>query len=197
MQFIARQHRKQIDSSTEPPNNHTRPPFGKPLSNKIAKPLKNVANFYFPFRTYYEGMKMRPIVQILLGTSVLGICAVIEVFAIVTAAEWLTRLRRLGTAMHYLRRTVFLIATFVLVVAIHTVQIWIWAAALVLFGAFPPTSDAIYFALVTYTTVGYGDVLVDEGFRIFGAMAGVTGVLAFGLSTAFLVGLLSPLFHND
>ena len=71
----------------------------------------------------------------------------------------------------------------------HTIQVWIWAGAFMALKVLPNISDAIYFSLVTYTTVGYGDVTVGGGFRIFGAMAAVTGLLNFGLSTAFLVGL--------
>lgn len=69
----------------------------------------------------------------------------------------------------------------------HTIQLYIWALSLWALGALPWYEEPIYFALVTYTTVGYGDVLLPAEFRIFGAMAGVNGILAFGLTTAFLV----------
>ena len=51
--------------------------------------------------------------------------------------------------------------------------------------------------LVTYTTVGYGDVIVGPDYRLFAAMAAVTGLLNFGLSTAFLVGLFGRLLPDD
>lgn len=69
----------------------------------------------------------------------------------------------------------------------HTIQLYIWAISLWMLGALPWYEEPIYFALVTYTTVGYGDVLLPQDFRIYGAMAGVNGILAFGLTTAFLV----------
>lgn len=47
--------------------------------------------------------------------------------------------------------------------------------------------DAIYFALVTSTTLGYGDITLGSRWRLFGAMAAVNGLLTFGLSTAFLI----------
>ena len=57
--------------------------------------------------------------------------------------------------------------------------------------------DAIYFVLVTATTVGYGDLTLGTEYRIFGAFAGVTGLLTFGLSTAILVSLFEKLLRKD
>jgi len=51
--------------------------------------------------------------------------------------------------------------------------------------------ESIYFSLVTYAALGYGDVVLGEHFRIFGAMESVTGLLMFGITTAFLVGYFS------
>lgn len=82
---------------------------------------------------------------------------------------------------------------FIAVIAAHTIQVWLWAFSFIVLGALNAFHDAIYFALVTYTTLGYGDVIVGENFRLFAAMAAVTGLLNFGLSTAFLVGLLARL----
>ena len=66
-----------------------------------------------------------------------------------------------------------------------------WAVSLIWLNALPNMFDAIYFSLVTYTTLGYGDVTLTLEFKIFGAMAAVTGLLNFGVSTAFLVAVLS------
>ena len=63
-------------------------------------------------------------------------------------------------------------------------------------GTLPDLADAIYFSLVTYTTLGYGDIVVGSGFRVFAAMAAVTGLLNFGISTAFLVGLIGRLMAD-
>ena len=64
-------------------------------------------------------------------------------------------------------------------------------------GVLPDIGEAIYFALVTYTTLGYGDVTLPTGYRIFGAFGSVTGLLAFGLSTALLVGLFGRLMQRE
>lgn len=68
-----------------------------------------------------------------------------------------------------------------------TLGIWIWAFALQMVGAFSATEPALYFALAAYTTLGFGDVLPPEEWRIMGAMIGANGMLGFGLATAALI----------
>jgi len=64
-------------------------------------------------------------------------------------------------------------------------------------GALPDWNTAVYFSLVTYTTLGYGDVVLGPGLRIFAAFSAVTGLLGFGISTAFLVGAIGKVFVVD
>jgi hypothetical protein len=96
-----------------------------------------------------------------------------------------------------LHAAVLLVGVLVALIAGHTVEVWIWAVALIVLGAVPTMSESIYFSLITYTTVGYGDVVLDPDHRIFGAMAAVTGLLTFGLSTAFLVAVVTRLFFPN
>jgi len=72
--------------------------------------------------------------------------------------------------------------------------VWIWSSGFVLSGALPDWNTAVYFSLVTYTTLGYGDVILGPGLRIFAAFSAVTGLLGFGISTAFLVGAIGKVF---
>ena len=56
-------------------------------------------------------------------------------------------------------------------------------------GAFEAFEPALYYSLSSYTTVGFGDVLPTENWRLLGTMAGANGMLAFGLAAAALVNL--------
>ena len=78
----------------------------------------------------------------------------------------------------------------------HTVQVWLWAWALVGVGTLRDWNSAIYFSLVSYTSLGYGDVILGPGARIFGAFSSVTGLLFFGISTAFLVALMGRVMRG-
>lgn len=140
---------------------------------------------------------MNVLFQILLGSLLLIVCGLLHI-AIATRLVTLLRVqaamkssrRRLG----FVRLMSIVFAAFVLS---HTLQVYIWAAGIWSVGALQGYEAPIYFALVTYTTVGYGDVTLDPDYRIFGAMASVTGILMFGLTTAFLVGVFARATGRD
>ena len=71
--------------------------------------------------------------------------------------------------------------------AIVTVSVWIWALAFWGLNLFATLEEAVYFALVTYTTLGFGDVLLDQKWRLLSGLAATNGLLNFGLLTALLV----------
>ena len=77
--------------------------------------------------------------------------------------------------------------------AIHTVEIWLYAALFLGLGAFNEFEVALYCSTSTYAAIGYGDVLMPYGWRVLGAIEGATGIIMFGWSTAFLVSLLAKL----
>lgn len=140
---------------------------------------------------------MTTTMQIALGSVLLGLCSLLQIFVLISLTRFLRRhADHLGELSARLRWTALLILSFGTVVSAHTIQVWLWAFSFVWLGALSTLSEAIYFSLVTYTTVGYGDVTVGAGYRVFGAMASVTGLLNFGLSTAFLVGLFTKMLEE-
>ena len=83
--------------------------------------------------------------------------------------------------------------------AIHSLEIWLFALVYLLLGAAVDFEQSLYFSTVTYSTIGYGDVLVAKPWRILGAIEGAAGIIMLGWSTAFLVSLLaqSKLLKHD
>lgn len=71
-----------------------------------------------------------------------------------------------------------------------TAGVWIWAIAFRLMGLFPTMEQAVYFALVSFTTLGFGDVLLPREWQLLGGMAAANGLLNFGLLIAVLVDAL-------
>ena len=69
----------------------------------------------------------------------------------------------------------------------HTLEVWVWAFALLLTGSMDNLPDATYFSLVTMTSLGYGDIVLESPWRLFGALMSPNGVILFGWSSAFLV----------
>jgi Ion channel len=78
-------------------------------------------------------------------------------------------------------------------VIIHTLEIWAYAMAYLVVGALGDLETALYFSTTTFTTLGYGDVVLDRRWRLFGAIEGANGLLLFGWSTAFLFTMLAQM----
>jgi Ion channel len=72
-------------------------------------------------------------------------------------------------------------------VAVITTGVWVWATAMYELGAFATLEEAVYFSMVSFTTLGLGDVVPPHEWRIFAVMASVNGFLSFGLLTALLI----------
>ena len=73
------------------------------------------------------------------------------------------------------------------VLGIITAGVWLWAAAFYALGIFATLEESVYFAIVSYTTLGFGDVLLPREWRLLAGMAAANGLLNFGLLTALLV----------
>jgi hypothetical protein len=74
----------------------------------------------------------------------------------------------------------------------HVVEVGVWAVTYALAGV-AQTTHPLYFAFVNYTTLGYGDVVPADEWRLIGPITAMNGVLLFGLSTAVLFDVLRTL----
>jgi Ion channel len=92
--------------------------------------------------------------------------------------------------------TAIMIATVGVLLVAHIAEVIIWASAYWIVGAAPPGSDLLDFAFVNYTTLGYGDVVPLEQWRLLGPMTAMNGILLFGWSTAVIFEVLRHAMHD-
>src|SRR3712207_693694 len=83
-----------------------------------------------------------------------------------------------------------MVATVAILMVAHVAEVITWALAYVILDAVAAGTDVLYFAFVNYTTLGYGDVVPVERWRLLGPMAAMNGVLLFGWSTAVIFEVL-------
>ena len=88
---------------------------------------------------------------------------------------------------HAFSRTVAMVTTVLGLFAVHTVEVWTWASAYALSGALPDFRTALYFSTATFSTLGYGDIVLEPQWRLLGSLEGINGFLLIGWSTAYLV----------
>ena len=132
-----------------------------------------------------------------LGAAVIAASVIAQVvfigviiYGFETFSSWLTRARN-----RYARLPIGLAIASLWLMAAHSVSIWLWAATFLGAGAFKELETAVYFASVCYTTLGFGDITPDPGWRILAGLCAANGFLTFGISTAFLVELLQRMWR--
>lgn len=83
-----------------------------------------------------------------------------------------------------------------LLLVLHLVEMAVWAAAFSAAGILPDFETALYYSLKSYTTVGYGDVLPPESWRLVGPIEAAVGVLMLGWSTSIIVAAVERIYNS-
>ena len=128
-------------------------------------------------------------IQILIGSVTILVTMAVMVGFVGTTIRFYSGLEKYDKNDRRWNRRLFLSlsAAVLMVLCANTICIWIWALLFSFLQIFPDFNTAVYFSLVSFTTVGYGDVVAGEEWRILTAFVAVNGLLAFGIFTAFLI----------
>lgn len=133
------------------------------------------------------------LVQLFLGGTVIVLATAVQAGMLGLSAMVRPHIaRRLGRLRLWMMSAVIALAA-IWMLAGMMLGVWIWAACLRAVGAFDGIEPALYFALASYTTLGFGDLLPPQPWRILGALIGANGMLGFGLATAALVEFVTRL----
>jgi hypothetical protein len=134
--------------------------------------------------------------KLLVAFILMAACVVLHAAGLTVAMRWLKRsLAPLGGTAW--RRIRLLIEVAGLTVLVHLVEITAWAVYFAGSGAMPDIDSALYFSAVTYTTTGYGDLVLPEGWRLVGGIEALTGILMCGWSTGFFFAVVNQIFMQD
>jgi hypothetical protein len=79
---------------------------------------------------------------------------------------------------------------------IHLLEISVWGLFYFWQGCLPDAESALYFSGVTYTTVGYGDLVLPKPWRLLAPLEAMTGILMGGLSTGLFFAVVSRWISN-
>ena len=90
--------------------------------------------------------------------------------------------------------TWLLVKISLLLSVIHFAEIMLWASAYLWTGCIPDPDSAFYFSGVTYTTIGYGDVVLPTAWHILAPIEGLMGILMCGLSTGLFFAVVYRIF---
>jgi hypothetical protein len=134
--------------------------------------------------------------ELLIAFGVMGVCLVIHVTGIILITEAMVRQRpRLEERVGFTYAACLLILVFTALIVLHVSETVIWAAFYSANGLFADFETSLYFSLSSYTTAGYGEILLPRSWRLLGTIEAISGVLLCGLSAAFLFAIVNALFR--
>jgi len=89
-----------------------------------------------------------------------------------------------------------IVRTVSILLLLHLAEASVWAGVYCLLGLLPDMETAIYFSITSYTTVGYGDVVLPATWRLLGPIEAGVGILMLGWSTAIIVTVINRVYGD-
>ena len=129
--------------------------------------------------------------KLLVAWCLMSACIAIHAAGVAAALRWCQR----QTPRAYVGWTVLFAVLAGWIVLLHLLEISIWALYYYWRGAIGDVQGAFYFSVVTYTTTGYGDVVLPEVWRLVGGVEALTGILMCGWSTGFFFAVVSRAYR--
>jgi Flp pilus assembly protein protease CpaA len=98
---------------------------------------------------------------------------------------------------HYQLSNEFWVAVIVVLLFLVTIaESSLWAGVYIFIGAFQSFEQALYFSIVTFTTLGYGDITLESNWRLLASFEAASGIIIFGWSTAIIVAVVQRLYFR-
>lgn len=126
----------------------------------------------------------------LIGIVVVAITVVIHAIGTTHWIRYVTH-RFAGHDGQWKKRALMpvLTSTAIFLLTLHIVEVMLWAVVYMLFlpaGELQSFEEAVYFSVVTFTTLGYGDITLGPEWRILSGIEALDGILLVGWTTALL-----------
>lgn len=128
--------------------------------------------------------------QILIGSLIIPVTILVQVIFIQFAITQLRKLEKIEGNYGTAAVSLVLSASTLWLLAALSIAIWIWAGFFLYLGCFANIEQSLYFSMVAFTTLGFGDLTLPQEWRILSGMIAANGLVLFGLNTAFLIEVL-------
>lgn len=105
--------------------------------------------------------------------------------------------RMLRGNMRAFRSAFALVVIAAIIFGVMIIDIWLWALFYISVEALPDFETALYFSTCTFTTVGYGDIVLDSKWRLLSSFEAANGFLIFGWSTALIFEVVYKIYGSE
>jgi hypothetical protein len=136
-------------------------------------------------------------ISLLIGFPIMLFCLFLQAVFLALCLRQYVRFRQVEQSHASLGRNTLLLGLVMLVMLLgNFVQTTIWAALFLYLGEFDTFETALYFSGVNFATLGYGDIVMTEDWRLLGPLEAANGILMFGVSTAVLTGAVTDIIKQ-
>jgi len=135
--------------------------------------------------------------QICAAVLLLSLTLCLQCAGAIMLIEWLKRV--LSRDVHNrgpVCSATLVVKSAVAIVILHGLVILLWAR-FYRTHCFPSCELAFYFSASSYSTLGYGDLILPSEWRLLGPLEGIIGVLMSGISVSVLFALVTRLLDRD
>jgi hypothetical protein len=128
--------------------------------------------------------------KLLIAWSLTALCVMVHAIGMTVLIRWVNNVvGRIGARFWF--PTWMLVRTAALIILLHLLEITIWALFYAWDHGMPDVHSAFYFSAVTYTTTGYGDLVLPYEWQWVGGIEALTGILMCGWSAAFFFAVVT------
>ncbi|RNC68222.1 MAG: two pore domain potassium channel family protein [Desulfuromonadales bacterium] len=97
----------------------------------------------------------------------------------------------------YRSRRMVMVGIAAIMLAVHCVEVLVWALFFFLRGIVPTWLSAMYYSLASYSTLGESNIALPDHWRGLGGFEAMNAMLMFGWSTAILATVVMKLHSLD
>lgn len=139
------------------------------------------------------------LIPLLLGCATVFITMSVQIVALVYMLQYLFKILAGSESRVFSKlRTTYVISMVMMTLFVgHILQVAIWAVLFRRVGEFDDFSTAFYHSMVNFASLGYGDIVMSERWRLLGAIEASTGVLMFGVSAGVMLAVMTRILTQD
>lgn len=124
---------------------------------------------------------------LLIAMPVILICLVLQAVLVSACLRYYTKFRTAQAQRNSTLADALVLSVVMMLTLIgNWVQIAIWALLFLVLDEFQDFANAFYHSSVNFVTLGYGDIVMSERWRLLGPLEAANGILMFGVSTAVM-----------
>ncbi|MEN8117214.1 MAG: potassium channel family protein [Bacteroidota bacterium] len=136
-----------------------------------------------------------------IGFAIIAINVVIQAFV---STYWtkatISTLNKWNKMLTTSRILQILIISFLVLTLLHALHSLVWAWFIYYIPAIRPDFasflDTLYYSIVTFTTLGYGDMTISSEWKLLSGIEAINGIMLIGWSTALMYSLIQNIFKS-